>query len=259
MIEKRKGLQKLLFNIKKFKIGAVKIKKQIYFHIDKSKILCDIYGDILNAEKIVLFCHGFPGSSRLERLHSNLKNKSTSIVEINYRGDKKSEGKFSFLGCVKDIKTVADFLKKTYKLPLYALGYSMGGLYVSNIINKEPYLFNKVVLLNPVVDSKELFSDKLLMVELWTHAKNILSLKTHKAYKQEIEKLIDDFNPMSFVEKLKSNIIIIQSVCDEVLEPKLARKFYSLLRVEKRYIEILNKKHDLMGDEKELRDLTNYF
>tara|TARA_Y200000002_G_scaffold382583_1_gene400169 strand:- start:1620 stop:2339 length:720 start_codon:yes stop_codon:yes gene_type:complete len=237
----------------------IDIRTELLFEVDGYKIICEQYGDLRNAEKILLFCHGFPGSSRLVHLYNNLKNKSISIVEINYRGDKKSEGKFSFLGCVKDIKTVADFLKKKYKLPLYALGYSMGGLYVSNIINKEPYLFNKVVLLNPVVDSKELFSDKLLMDELWTHAKNILSLKTHKSYKQEIDKLIDDFNPMSFVEKLKSNIIIIQSVCDEVLEPKLARKFYSLLRGKKRYLEILNKKHDLMGDEKELRDLTNYF
>ena len=166
------------------------IKSQFSFHIDKSKIICEIYGDILNAKKILLFCHGFPGSSRLERLHSNIKNKYTSVVEINYRGDKKSEGKFSFLGCITDIKTVADFLKKKYKVPLYALGYSMGGLYVCNIINKEPHLFDKIVLLNPVVDSMELFSDKLLMDKLWINAKKILSLNTHNAYKKEIVRLI---------------------------------------------------------------------
>ena len=62
---------------------------------------------------------------------------------------------------------------------------------------------------------------------------------------------------MGFVEKLNSNIIIIQSSCDEVLEPKLAKKFYSLLKGEKKYLEILNKTHDLMGDEKELLGLTN--
>ena len=141
----------------------IDIRTELLFEVDGYKIICEQYGDLRNAEKILLFCHGFPGSSRLVHLYNNLKNKSISIVEINYRGDKKSEGKFSFLGCVKDIKTVADFLKKKYKLPLYALGYSMGGLYVSNIINKEPYLFNKVVLLNPVVDSKELFSDTGLL------------------------------------------------------------------------------------------------
>jgi hypothetical protein len=40
-------------------------------------------------------------------LCDNLKNSAISLVEINYRGDKKSEGKFSFLGSIKDIRTVA--------------------------------------------------------------------------------------------------------------------------------------------------------
>ena len=222
--------------------------------VDGSVIVCKQHGDIKYAKKILLFCHGFPGSSRLVRLYDNLKNKSISVVEMNYRGDKKSEGKFSFLGSIKDIKTVASFLKEKYKVPLHALGYSMGGLYVSNIINNEPNIFEKVILLNPVVDSKALFSDKPLMDELWNHAKIILSLKLPGNYEEEISKIISELNPIGFVEKLKSNVIIIQSTCDEVLEPKLAKKFYSLLNTEKSYHEILNKKHDLMGDEKELID-----
>ena len=64
----------------------------------------------------MLFCHGFPGSSRLNLLCDNLKNSSISLVEINYRGDKKSEGKFSFLGSIKDIRTVASYLKEKYKM-----------------------------------------------------------------------------------------------------------------------------------------------
>ena len=62
---------------------------------------------------------------------------------------------------------------------------------------------------------------------------------------------------MGFAEKLKTNIIIIQSTNDEVLDPKLAKKFYCLLKGKKRYIEIRNKKHDLMGDEKVLVDVMN--
>ena len=230
------------------------MKTDLSLSVDGSVIMCELHGDLKNAKKILLFCHGFPGSSRLVCLYDNLKNKSISVVEMNYRGDKKSEGKFSFLGSIKDIKTVASFLKEKYKVPLHALGYSMGGLYVSNIINKEPNVFDKVILLNPVVDSKALFSDKPLMGELWKHAKIILSLKSPETYEEEISKIISELNPIRFVEKLKSNIIVIQSTSDEVLDPKLAKKFYSLLNTEKRYHEILNKKHDLMGDEKQLID-----
>ena len=231
------------------------MKTDLKIYVDGSVIMCEQHGDIKNAKKILLFCHGFPGSSRLVRLYDNLKNKSISVVEMNYQGDKKSEGKFSFLGSIIDIKTVANYLKEKYKVPLHALGYSMGGLYVSNIINKDPHIFEKVILLNPVVDSMALFSNKPLMDELWKHAKNILSLKTLGAYEEEISRIISELNPMGFVEKLKSNIIIIQSTSDEVLEPKNAKKFYTLLIGEKSYFELPNKTHDLMGDEKELLDI----
>ena len=191
-------------------------------------------------------------------LYDNLKNNSISIVEMNYRGDKKSEGKFSFLGSIIDIKTVVIFLREKYKLPIHALGYSMGGFYVSNIINENPNIFEKVILLNPVVDSMALFYNKPLIDELWQHAKNILSLKTPETYKDEITRVISDLNPIGFVKKLKNNIIIIQSTEDEVLEPKLAKKFYSLINSKKSYVEMPNKKHDLMGDEKELIDALRF-
>ena len=233
------------------------MKKSFSLNVDGSMIFCQQYGDINNANRIILFCHGFPGSSRLERLYFNLKNKSISIVEINYRGDKRSEGRFSFLGSIKDIEVVANYLNQKFKVPLHVLGYSMGGLYVCNIINKNPHIFDKVVLLNPVVDSMALFSNKLLMDELWIHANNILSLNVAETYKDEISYLINDLNPIRFAEKLKSNIIIIQSTNDEVLDPKLAKKFYTLLNSKKSYHEIPNKMHGLKGDEKELLVITN--
>ena len=230
------------------------MKKHFSIDVDGSVIVCEQYGDINNAKKILLFCHGFPGSSRLVSLYDNLNNNSISIVEMNYRGDKKCEGNFSFLGSIKDIKTASNFLKEKYKLPLYALGYSMGGFYVSNIIINDPDVFEKVILLNPVVDSMALFSNKLLMDELWQHAKHILSLKTPQIYKEESKRVISDLNPIGFVKQLKNNIIIIQSTNDEVLEPKLAKKFYNSINGKKSYVEIPNKTHDLMGDEKELLD-----
>ena len=165
------------------------MKTELSLSVDGSTIICELYGDIKNSKKILLFCHGFPGSSRLVGLWDNLKNKSISVVEINYRGDKKSKGKFSFLGSIIDIKTVAIFLKEKYKVPLYALGYSMGGFYVSNIINEDPNIFEKVILLNPVVDSMELLSNKPLMNELWEHAKNILSLKPTQIYEEETKRI----------------------------------------------------------------------
>ena len=229
-------------------------KTELSLYIDGSKMLFEVYGDINNAKKIVLFCHGFPGSSRLVLLGNNLKNSAISLVEINYRGDKKSEGKFSFLGSIKDIRTVASHLKEKYKVPLHALGYSMGGFYVTNLVNKEPDIFDQITLLNPVVDTMSLFSNKQLMDQLWEHAKNILSLKPTEDYKEEISMVIGKLNPLGFAEKLKSKITIIQSTKDEVLAPKLAKKFYDVLSCKKNYQEVVNSTHELLGDEKELID-----
>ena len=234
-------------------MGTTK-KTELSLYVDESKILFEYYGDINNAKKIVLFCHGFPGASRLILLCDSLKNSSISVVEINYRGDKKSEGKFSFLGSIKDIRTVASHLKEKYKVPLHALGYSMGGFYVTNLINKEPDIFDQITLLNPVVDTMSLFSNKLLMDQLWEHAKNILSLKPTEDYKEEISMVIGKLNPLGFAENLKSKITIIQSTKDEVLAPELAKKFYNVLTCKKKYQEVINATHELLGDEKELID-----
>ena len=227
-------------------------ENELELDVNGSKIICEQYGDIKNAKKIVLFCHGFPGSNRLDRLWDHLKNESVLVIEMNYRGDKKSEGIFSFLGSMEDIKTAANYLKRNYNLPLYALGISMGGLYISNIISQEPELFNKVILLNPVVDSMALFSDKCLMDELWEVANNLLELKTPKDYEEEVKMVTSKYNPMGLAKKIENNITIIQSTADEVTDPEFVKRFYSLLDCEKSYYDVLNGKHDLKGDEKEL-------
>ena len=139
-------------------------------------------------------------------------------------------------------------------MPLHALGYSMGGFYVTNITNKEPDIFDQIILLNPVVDTMSLFSSKLLMDQLWEHAKKILKLKPTEDYKEEISEVISKLNPLGFAENLKGKITIIQSTKDEVLAPKLAKKFYSVLSCKKNYQEVVNATHELLGDEKELID-----
>lgn len=219
---------------------------------DGERITSYCYGSLARANKILLFCHGFPGTNRLPDLASRLEKESIAVVEINYRGDKESEGKFSFIGSIADIMTVADHLKKYYsEKPLYVLGYSMGGFYTANLIEFKPDIFDKVILLNPVVDTKALFSNKVIMEDLWACAKNMLSLAKPGMYEQEINIMNGKLNPISFAFKLRALFSVVQSTHDEIVSPKIARKFFSLICGE-RYFEIPNGKHDVRGDEKEL-------
>lgn len=215
-------------------------------------IVLEQHGSMNNAEKIILFCHGFPGTNRLIKLANALRNKPVSMIEINYRGDEKSQGKFSFLGSKNDIVVVANHLKSCYNhVPICALGYSMGGFYVASLLNDGLNIFDEAVLLNPVVDTKALFSDKPLMDELWGYT-NVLSLHEPGFYEKEIKKINKNHNPIDIAHQLKTPISIVQSTTDEVLDPEIAKKFFVALDCKKRYFEIPNGMHDLMGDEQQL-------
>jgi len=228
------------------------MKIEFSLYVDGSRIRSEQYGDIKNAKKILLFCHGFPGSNRLCKLWGNIKNEPISLVEINYRGDKKSEGKFSFLGSIKDITTVAYYLKDHFHVPLYALGLSMGGFYITNIVQQHPCIFEKIILLNPVVDTRALFFNKPIMEELWMNARSSLSLKISEDYDEEIKILTGKYNPAIFVNELHTPITIVQSTTDEVLPPEIAKAFHTSLNCEKEYLEVPNAKHDLKGNEEQI-------
>lgn len=148
---------------------------------------------------------------------------------------------------------VANYLKSCYdRIPLYALGYSMGGFYVvANLLNRGSNVFDKAILLNPVVNTQDLFSNKPLMDELWGYAKN-LSLHKPDFYKREIVEINKSYNPIDIACWLKTPVSIVQSTADEVLDPAISKKFFDALSCKKEYFEIPNATHDLMGDEKEL-------
>ena len=222
-------------------------------NVGEDWIKINLYHPADCVDGIVLFCHGFPGNNRLPKLASSLKNKL--VVEINYRGDESCEGKFSFLGSVIDVvSTVINYIKKTkYKdMPITALGYSMGGFYALYAIRGKPTLFNEMVLLNPVVDTKAFFSDKLLMEELWESARDTLSLEDQSFYDMEMGLIGEKLNPMDFASKLKLPITVLQSTADEVLSPEIAEEFYRRLNCKKKFFKIPNGKHDLEGNEGQL-------
>lgn len=221
--------------------------------VSGDRIEINLYCPANCVDGIVLFCHGFPGNNRLSKLASSLKNKL--VVEINYRGDKNCEGKFSFLGSITDIiSTVINYIKKTkYKdMPITALGYSMGGFYVLYAIRGRPTLFSDMILLNPVVDTEALFSNKLLMEELWESARDILSLEDPSFYDLEITLINEKLNPMNFASELKIPISVVQSTADEVLSPEIVERFYRQLNCQKKLFKIPGGKHDLGGNEEQL-------
>lgn len=215
------------------------------------KFVSAVYSLIQKGGKVLLFCHGFPGTNRLPQLASNITPFPFSLVEINYRGDKASGGHFSFLGCSEDILKVAQHLQKQYGSRVYALGYSAGGLYSLNVARKHPTLFQGVLLANPLVDT-EFLANSPLMGELWQIAKDMLALQSTDFYQKEIKTVHAKHNPMDFAAQITTPIWFLQSLEDEVLPAKTAQNFFSKLRCRKQWVSIPDGKHDLLGNEEEL-------
>lgn len=91
-----------------------------------------------------------------------------------------------------------------------------------------------------------------LMKELWSFAKDMLTLQSHDYYQKEIKIVHEKHNPMDFAAEITTPIWLLQSLKDEVLPAKTAQNFFSKLKCQKQWAEISNGKHDLIGNEEEL-------
>src|SRR3989338_1738871 len=222
--------------------------------VENERVYTQLYHPQYADERIVLFCHGFPGTNRLPHLAGFLDSTKTSLAEINYRGDAKSTGKFSFLRAIDDIKEVTTSLREKYLgTKVYGLGYSCGGLYVLNIVRDNPHFFDGVYLLNPVLDTYFL-SDSPLMAELWDYAKNMLSLEEKNFYQRETATINKNHNPMDFAGDLETSVTLFQSTEDEVLPLADVHQFMAKLKGDKKLILIPQRQHDLEGNEREIKE-----
>ncbi len=222
-----------------------------YIEINNDKIAYFEHKTDKVLKRIVLFCHGFPGNNRLAETAKALNDHGITLIEANYRGDEGCEGKFSFFGSMEDIRALTEHTKEQYSgVPITILGFSAGGFYTSCLIRKQPDLFDKVVLLNPLLDVA--FTRSPMMDVLWEEARESLQLYDSDFYKHEIEKMHKEYNPIEFVAELTPEIHIVQSSDDEVLPPATAESFYDKLQNPGELVWISNAKHSISGNEPEL-------
>src|SRR3989344_2471427 len=220
--------------------------------VNNQKVTSFIHLPANTPQGVVLFCHGFPGTNRLPPLARILNDRGVGIVELNYRGDEACDGVFSFLGSIEDVEEGAKELRKKFPdVPLTALGFSAGGLYVSIAVRHNPDLFDRVVLLNPLVDASVLSSDNPIMGRLWDEAGTVLTLQKPDVYAHEIETLQAKHNPIEFAGEITTPIELVVSTNDGVLPAAVAQKFYEKLKGEKSFVWIEGAKHGVSGDEKE--------
>ena len=222
-----------------------------HLQINNEKIVYYEYATDKPIKSIVIFCHGFPGGNRLTTMAESLIDSGVLLIEANYRGDEGCEGKFSFFGSMDDIEALTNNLKQQYiNVPITALGFSAGGFFLCCIARKQPDLFDKIVLLNPLLDVA--FTRTPIMEVLWEEARQSLSLHDMDFYNDEIEKMHQEYNPIIFAPEIIPKINIVQSSNDEVLSPDTVREFYDKLPNPGELVWIKGAGHGLRGDEPEI-------
>lgn len=208
-------------------------------------------------KKIIVFCHGFPGTNRLHvseekhELAERLTELGIAFLEVAYQGDRNSNGTFSFTGSINDVGAAVCWVEHNHpNVEIVLLGYSAGGFYALNFAYKHPEQISSLILLNPVV-APSVFSSPNLMPGLWKEARNLLSLQEPEVYNKELDDLRVNHNPCLFVHMLAVPTVLLQADHDEVLNVGMARYFASFVNNGK-FIRIKRASHNLFGNEPEL-------
>lgn len=205
-------------------------------------------------KKMVLFCHGFPGIARLEKLRELLISRGIGWAETRYRGDPNYKGYFNFLAPLVDIVVAAQRVRERFpEACVSVIGYSYGGFCVLNILKFSPNSFDEVILLNPLLDTSFLKTEE--MRRLIEDARYVIRIRGYDDHARDIEEISRFNNPKNFVSELELAIPVslVLSQKDEVLPLSEAMDFYARLKVRNRRLTwIPEAGHELRGDEPEL-------
>lgn len=129
-----------------------KIQKKLIQATDGTSISVYFITPTSTTIKGVLFAPPLMGGSYLEQYKTYFNVAADSgyiLVSFNYRGHKKAEGKFSVRTSITDSLQVARFLKSEFPdLCLYGIGICYSVIPLFYVISKEPFLFNKLILVN---------------------------------------------------------------------------------------------------------------
>ncbi len=219
--------------------------------VDDSRVKTKLYLPHGTMSKLVIFCHGFPGTNRLPGLAPALIEHNVGLAEVGYRGDAGCEGKFSFFGSGFDVNESYDALREIYpETPMELLGYSAGGFYSQYFFTVWHPRLERIVLLNSVIYLGVL---GILGDDLWNEAAQILSLNERSFYSSELMNLRKWEATLAYhVNNINVPVDMVHSKNDEIIPYGSAKQFFKENDCTRNFVTIPNKGHILDGNEPEL-------
>lgn len=145
--------------------------------------------------KGVLFAPPLVGGSYLEQYKTYFNvavDSGYTLVSFNYRGHKKAEGKFSLRTSISDTLQVAKYLKSEFPdLCLYGIGICYSVIPLFYVISKEPFLFNKLILVNSLSKKRLVITWPLILNSFF---KELLTLKIFQ-FKNVLARIANEVLP----------------------------------------------------------------
>lgn len=176
---------------------------------------------------ILIACHGFLGGKEnrgfINLLAKEVERLGIGLVAFDFAGCGESEGDFSEITLtrqVNNLKSVIDFVRKTYNLPIILLGRSFGGSTILALNNKEDNIAANILWSTPVFLA-ETFSiimpgvfQKMLQGENITLVENNQAIKLKADFALDINK----HNMEQYLLNLKDKpLLVIHGTADNVV------------------------------------------
>ena len=245
-----------------------KVKKLFFESVDGVRLAGKIYIPKVKVKPLptVCFCHGIPSPVRLkkDKGYAGLAEKFVKygfiVLIFNFRGTGFSNGNFTFLGWVKDLKSVINFLcsrEDVDKERLAVVGFS-GGAIVSNyvvavdkrvkalVLGACPTYTRKTVgnLVKVIVESGKLGSLRGLSKQY-----------TEKMLRKELLRI----TPTKWIGKVSPRpILIIHGEKDEVVGLEHAYKLYLKAKKPKKLEIIPGASHRLRLSDKAVKKILGW-
>ncbi|MHA1776666.1 MAG: hypothetical protein DRO88_06140 [Promethearchaeia archaeon] len=218
----------------------------------------------LPPKKIVLVFHGAYGCSDLfYPLADVLTNQGALVVGIDYRGHGRTAGYAGgqlgdierFSQIFEDIEHLLYHYKKLYDIPIFLLGYDLGGLIAMNIAERNPKSnIEGLVLISPLLKLKKQFKHLLLypfismgrMVVKHDPVQRVLKEELYPTYYEEYRQFATDdpfrlkkmslrmfqkildliYSSTRIISKLSYPCFIFQGTADNIVDHIAIEKYF---------------------------------
>ncbi len=114
-------------------------------------------GSAADQRAMILCLHGFAGSKRslmIERLHNVMAERRSGTFTFDWPGHGESDApssKLTLENCMKDLKEAREYAAGKYGVPVWCFATSFGGYLAMLYHQKEPEVFDKIMLRSPAL------------------------------------------------------------------------------------------------------------